>query len=329
MENKEKLSQKTNEGSLKTSEGSRSAPETSLKTSEGSLKTPEHHSLNDKDLLAFKAITEFVSAIATIGKQKSLKLYKRLIDAVKIVHSQAMHKHNSIFKKFCQDNKNSILNSDESKMVNFIIVYNDRIYIDLKPIFKACDAESKKDIFAHLLTISAILTPESKAKSVLKTMESKNGNENFSNSPSQPFVPTDNSVEGDFLSNLMKNVGSVAEKNTGGNPMDSIAEIMSSGMLTDMMTSLATGNLDMRKLMSGVKNMINSIDTQGDENTSEAVSMLKGVVGNLENGEKPDLKGMLSTVAKIQGMNQGVDISEDTSKDTNKEDNTKSVVLKQ
>lgn len=257
------------------------------------MNTDKMNEMNtDNSLLAFKAITSFITDLHNAYKPpKSLKLYKRLVDAVKVVHTESILKHNNIFKTFCDINREAIQTRNHSKFVSFKISYNDNIYLDLSDVIKKSnnDQDCIDAIFAHLLTISAILFPEGDSKKVL-----------------QSLPQMEKSPENDFLGNIMRNVEGVAGKNKDMNPMDAITQMMSSGMMTDMMSSLASGQLDMKKIMSSVKNMINTIDTS-DSNTGEAVDMLRNVVDSLESGKKPDLKNMIETVSKLQNIDDEKD----------------------
>lgn len=242
---------------------------------------------DEKTLMAFKCISNFVIDLATVFNIKSVKLYKRLISKTQITHDEAIKKHITIFTNFCTLNNDLILNKDKSKLVSPRISYSDNVFIDMNVVFNMADNETMNAIWNHLLTISAILYPSGHAKDVL--LSNKN-------------QPEDSKNETDFLQNLMQKVEQNVSPNT--NPMDAVNQMMSSGvfneMLNGMQGGISNGSLDMGKLLGMVQGMVSTLGQNigDDPDAKQALNMinsLSSMMGNSGNGAPPDMS-MLTTM---------------------------------
>ena len=60
------------------------------------------------------------------------------------------------------------MNHKNKNLVNPVLEYSDKVFINFSDIFKESDAETSNVIWNHLLTISALVDPSSKAKEILK-----------------------------------------------------------------------------------------------------------------------------------------------------------------
>lgn len=271
--------------------------------------------VNDETaLIAFKAICNFINDLESeFGKRhKPLKLYKRLINKTQICHDKIIKRHITLFHDFSISNRDSLLTKDDSKLVQKRLSYSERVFVDMDFIFRLADSETKDVIWKHILTISAIVDPSSKAKEILK----KSIDENKSNN------------ESDFLNNIISKV----EKNIkpDANPMEAVSTIMQSGLINDLISDLNTKKLDMGKLIGVVQGMVSTMNTQVGDNpeAKNAMGMLSNMVGNMNlNTENVpsgglDMMSMMSTLMggmmggmngeTMSGMNTKV---EDVSKD--------------
>ena len=253
---------------------------------------------NDTSLVYFKAISNFTSELGEIfsKKQRSLKLYCRLINKTTIVHDNSINKHIQAFRKFCVSNREAIINKSVDKIITSKIEYSERVFIDIVEIFKLSDKDTSKIIWEHLLCISALVDPAGKAKEVLKKNleEGKTG-----------------SKEANFLTDIINKVEEHVDPNA--NPMEAVSSIMKSGVFTDLIggmnNGLSNGSLDLGKLMGAVQGVVGQMGDNigGDPNTDNAMNMLTSMMGNLGNNSGnsdtpnvPDLAGMM------QGMMQGM-----------------------
>jgi hypothetical protein len=221
-----------------------------------------------RQLKIFSHITEFVSDLnSEFGtQQRSLKLYNHLLSKVKVVQKKAIEHNIELFSAFIQKNQEAILKQDASKLTHPCLFYSAKAYINVGDIItKHADADTKKIIWKHLIRIATAINPSCEAVSILKkTLE-------------------DDSNEGKFLNSLVKKVEtSIDPKNT--NPMESISQIMSSGVFTDIMKTMtegmSDGKLDIEKLFGTL---------QG------ALSSLSGGAG----GQMPDISGLMNMASMI------------------------------
>jgi hypothetical protein len=239
------------------------------------------------NLVVFKSISDFISSLnECFGKeQKTLQLYARLISRTTISHQDAIEKHISIVKKFLNENKEQILNKD-IKFTTFKFSYNERVYVNLDPIFKKADKSETDVIFAHLLKIFSQVDPESNAKSILReTMKSNKQS-------------GDDNAEENFINNLIENVSK--NVNEDDDPLKAVSNIMQSGLLTDLIGGMSNGinngELDLGRLMGTVQTMVTSLsNAEGDMNIPPMGGMNSPGGGNVDLGNMMNqMVGMMS-----------------------------------
>lgn len=205
--------------------------------------------LNDSSVLMFKAISSFIHDLNEIyGKsQKSLCLYAALIEKTGLVHEEPIKKHIKCFHDFVVENDEGIINKDIEMFNTHIIRYSEKVFIDLKDIFKLAEKNVSdiQEIWKHLLTLSALMNPVSQAKKVLQTDQEKEQN-----------------TEDNFLSGLIDKIGKHVDPSSS-NPMESMSSLMSSGVFNEIMTSMNDGindgKLDMQSMVGGLQKMIGSL----------------------------------------------------------------------
>lgn len=246
-------------------------------------------------LIAFKAICNFINDLADeFGKKHiPLVLYRRLINKTQIAHDRAINKNISLFQDFCVANRTAIMSQNANEISQDRVQYSDKVFIDLKYIFTLCDAETGPVVWKHLLTLSAILDPVSKAKEILKqaVKESKSGEK-----------------EAEFLTTMMSKVQNHVKPDS--NPMEAISTIMSSGLITDMMSNMQNGQLDLSKLLGAVQSMVGNMqESAGDDpEARQAVNMLNNMVGSLSNPNGPDMGGLMQMMTTMMsGMPKGAE----------------------
>ncbi len=233
----------------------------------------ESNKLTANELLAFQAISSFVSEANSVGgsTQKSLQLYNRLIQKTQIGHTDAIHKHLNAFKKFCQDNQEALKEQEVDKLANNIIEYSSRVYINVR-LLLLNSKENSSAIWQHIITIGAIVYPQAKLKKVLKEQQEVAASNNS-------LVFDGDTPEDDFLSNIMNKVESSVDPNTD-NPTAALGQIMSGGLMTDLMGSMTSGmqdgSLDLGKLMGSLQKMVGKLS-----DTDDAPPEIKAMTGNL------------------------------------------------
>lgn len=209
----------------------------------------------DLQLKSFQYIVKFVEDLSTEfgNRQHSLLLYNRLLDKTKITHTDSITRHITAFYNFVVENNVAILEKDITKMKQKTILYSKKVNIKMDEIFKMADTETTGVIWKHLLLIMNSVDPTSGAMEILKkSMEEK-------------------SNEGDFLNTLVQKI----EKNVDPNadPMTAIMGMMSSGVFTDIFSSvnngMKDGSLDIGKLFNSVQGMMGNIAEKNNNNNNK------------------------------------------------------------
>ena len=228
----------------------------------------------NNELIPFKAISSFIAALneAFGAQHHPVKLYDRLLSKTTLSNDRIIKKHIEFFRLFCVSNRDCIV-AKNKKLVEPVITYSDRVFVDMSVIFEKSDSETSEIIWKHLLTISALLDPAGKAKDILKN---------------------NNTKEADFLSDIINKVESNIKPNA--NPLEAVSSIMQSGVFNDLLSSMNNGmqdgSLDLGKLMGTVQTMCSSL---GNLNPG-------GSEGGAPGGA-PDMMNMINTM--VSNMNVG------------------------
>ena len=208
--------------------------------------------MDNSSVLIFKSITSFINDLHLEfgSKFKSISLYHRLLEKTGLVHTNPILKHIECFKTFFNDNKEAMVSTDMTKMVNTKISYSDRVYVDIGLVLKNTDEENSKIIWQHLLTLWGLIDPTSQAKENLKQLTEEKTTEN------------------DFLNNIIEKVEKSIDPNqVSGNPMEMVSSMMQSGVFNELISGmkggLENGSLDMSKLMGSVQGMMSKLSPNG------------------------------------------------------------------
>jgi len=237
--------------------------------------------MEDSQLAVFNAISKFVSCLSECygDKQLSLQLYNTILGKTTLSHKEAIDKHVKLFKTFCIDNKDAIIEKDSSKLQSSVIEYSDKIKINFTQLFELADFNETNTIWQHILIICAYLNPQVRAKEILKKEK-------------------DTSNESNFLEDIINTV----EENVGEDtkdPMKAVGDIMSSGVFTNLvgnMTSgLQNGELDLGKLVGTVNNMVgtlmndsNAVPPEMGAMMGQMTSMMGQMTSNISNMKKDE-----------------------------------------
>jgi len=242
--------------------------------------------MDDTLLISFKAICSFIKDLnEEFGKrQKSLALYSRLIEKTGIMHETPIKKHLEAFKSFCMYNREAIAKQDRHSILEPKIMYSERVYIDMNHIFSMAekDKETTEIIWKHILTISAILDPSNNAKKILQ--------EHIDKSKSKGSE----CKEEEFISSLIDKVEkSIDPSQVSDNPMQAISQMMSSGVITDlignMQSGLSSGDLDLNKLMGTVQGMMSKVGGGNDTGMPDLGGMMNMFGGMMGGGNIPNV----------------------------------------
>ena len=220
---------------------------------------------NTNFVLSFKAIHTFILSLnEEFGtKNKALRLYARLIEQTKFSHELPIKKHVKAFADFCIANRDIIYSKNENFKISKI-TYSERVFLNMKDLFKLADKDQKNVMWQHILTISALVDSAGRAKQILKE-----GN--------------DNSKETNFLTDIIEKVEKNIDLENMSNPFEAIGQIMSSGVFTDLISSMnqqvSTGQLDMTKMLSAVQGLVGNIT----KDQPEMGQMIDGLMKNMPN----------------------------------------------
>jgi hypothetical protein len=189
-------------------------------------------------------------------QQKSLALYARLIEHMQISNEVSIVRVVSGFDDYIRVNQAAIEAKDEATLQDVNIAYSDKIFLNLAAIFKKADAETKSVIWAHLLTIYAILYPTSKAKEILRTSLE---------TPPQEATGAEASVIQEMIGKLQPHLSG----GDGDNPMATIMGLVQSGVFAELMGTLDKGvnekGLDPKSLLSILPTMMKSMGDPTDK----------------------------------------------------------------
>lgn len=218
--------------------------------------------LTQMQLLAFNAITGFVKDLSNEFKQKqhSLALYDRLIEHMGLSQEVAIRKVVDGFTTYISKNQTAIEQRDAEKLSSDKVVYSEKVFLVLRPLFDEADSETKEAMWKHLLTIYGILYPDSHAKDILRSMKSEVKN-----------------PETALISNMVEKI--VPHLNPDEtNPMQAIMSLMSSGVFTELVGTMQKemdgGSINMNSLLGTVSTMFSQPDptarlgTSGSSGTS-------------------------------------------------------------
>jgi hypothetical protein len=226
-------------------------------------------------IMAFNAIRNFTTELASVfgDDQRSLKLYAHLIEKTTTAHDKPTRKHIEAFRIFCVSNRDAITNKDSSLLETPNILFSSKVFINMKEIFELADPAASNIVWTHLLTILAIVSPESEAKKILES-DATGGEEQFL---------------GDLLSKVENNM-------SGDNPIAAVSSIVQSGMFAELVDNLGNGlddgSIKLDKLMHTVQNM-----------AADGPPELKNIIGQLSGGEGgvPDIAGLLGQLSGGEG----------------------------
>jgi hypothetical protein len=253
--------------------------------------------MSTESLIQFKAIANFVKELASTfsNKQRSLKLYSHLLNKTALSHEGAIAKNVQIFREFCIQNRDAILNRDRSLLRSDSISYSKNAHFSLTPIFEAADADTVDVIWKHLIYISSLVDPSAQAAELIKKFKGSG-------------------KEGNFLADIMNKMNEhMDSSNAGANPMEAVSSMMQSGVFNDLISSmngdLQSGQLDIGKLMVSVQGLLGSITSGLPPGAAGEVSGGGGAAGieSLMAGMPPELMGSLSAmIGSMGGAGGGV-----------------------
>ena len=169
----------------------------------------------------------------------------------------------------------------------------------MKEIFKLTgdDSETKEIIWNHLLTISALVDPQSKAKQILKKQKED--------------ADKNKDTELSFISDIISKVeGNV---DVSDNPMEAMNSIMKSEVFGDLVgkmgKGLEDGSLDIGKMIGSVQKMTTELNGGEEIPGGNPMEMLSTMMSGMNtaggagggNGQMPDISMIAPMMTSMMG----------------------------
>ena len=214
----------------------------------------------NKDLL-LKKFVQFVEDLNNVfgQKTKSIKMYSIVLSKLfelsenteqKNDTQDRINQHISILQNFLSVNNDAIIKQDQSLLKEYKLKYSDSIYIDIEMVLN--HSEEKSAIWKHLLLLTSLAEPSSKAKDVLTNLLEEDSEENkiIKNIASKLESPE-----------IMEKLGGM---NMSANPFDMISTLTSSGLMDSIMGGVSGDiqKVNPKKLIGTMRNMLDAISAQ-------------------------------------------------------------------
>lgn len=103
-------------------------------------------------------IRAFVDELVAAGfgqHQRSIALYNRLLSKTKDTDEEMIERHVSAFRNFSVQNKHAIAQKNAKLFELERISYNDKVFINMRPVIKHAAPENVDIIWAHLTNIAS------------------------------------------------------------------------------------------------------------------------------------------------------------------------------
>jgi len=214
----------------------------------------------NKDLL-LKKFVQFVEDLNNVfgQKTKSIKMYSIVLSKLfelsentdqKNDTQDRINQHLTILQNFLSTNNHAIIKQDQSLLKETKLKYSDSIYIDIEMVLN--HSEEKSAIWKHLLLLTSLSEPSSKAKDVLTNLLEEDSEENkiIKNIASKLESPE-----------IMEKLGGM---NMSSNPFDMISTLTSSGLMDSIMGGVSGDiqKVNPKKLIGTMRNMLDAISSQ-------------------------------------------------------------------
>lgn len=214
----------------------------------------------NKDLL-LKKFVQFVEDLNNVfgQKTKSIKMYSIVLSKLfelsentdqKNDTQDRINQHLTILQNFLSVNNDAIIKQDQTLLKETKLKYSDSIYVDIEMVLN--HSEEKSAIWKHLLLLTSLSEPSSKAKDVLTNLLEEDSEENkiIKNIASKLESPE-----------IMEKLGGM---NMSSNPFDMISTLTSSGLMDSIMGGVSGDiqKVNPKKLIGTMRNMLDAISSQ-------------------------------------------------------------------
>lgn len=226
---------------------------------------------------AFEAIAEFIEALhETFHNNKPLALYNRFIERTPARDKTKLQVHIDIFKKYIDENGNSIVKGAMGSLPPIQLSQN--IFIDLPLFIKENDKQVNQCIKNYLINIFQLIDPHNPL--LIKVVQD------------QLKIPQSSTKEGQFLGDLMNDMMSgLDDVDENSNPMMTVMS-KAMGILPKVMSGLQSGDMNPQELFGALGGMMNGLSGApsqgsgqnpfGDQNPMNMLTQMMGAMGGAD-----------------------------------------------
>lgn len=228
---------------------------------------------------ALEAVTLFVDALWDVFREEGvnpLALYHRLLEKIKPEDETEVTTCLSGFRRFLVTYHETLVSNRMASIpADAVISYgtSKSVHLPIGAFIRKADTDTVAVIRQHLLTISAILEPNSTRFTEI------------TDAVKRAQVDT-TTKEGSFVHNIMMRTAEI-DTSADGNPMTAITGLLSSGMLTDMVSSMTSGvqsgDMDPYALIGNMRGMLDSLlppRPSGNSSNTVAVTVVESSSSN-------------------------------------------------
>jgi hypothetical protein len=247
------------------------------------------------NIIIFKTISMFVKELGNMyGKSfRNVNLYMHLIDRTTFSHELAIQKHIDAFRVFCEENTESLMNSDHLSFKKKTVKYSKKVFINFQSIFEKTISDgafdTSKTIWKYLHIIAMNLLPSFKSQFRDKIIANKKSptatpsQDNSGAGVSQPVGQT--CQEENFLEELITKIESNVNLSENTNPMEAVTGIMQSGIFTEMISGMnngfKNGTLNMNNMPNAIQKILSKMSPQSGKKGNKEFDQMKSTMDSM------------------------------------------------
>ena len=250
------------------------------------------------NIIIFKTISMFVKELGNMyGKTfRNVNLYMHLIDRTTFSHELAIQKHIDAFRVFCEENIESLMNSDHLSFKKKTVKYSKKVFINFQSIFEKTISDgsfdTSKTIWKYLHIIAMNLLPSFKTQFRDKIIENKKSSSAASSQDTsgQPpsadgKQPSQTCQEENFLEELITKIESNVNLSENTNPMEAVTGIMQSGIFTEMISGMnngfKNGTLNMNNMPNAIQKILSKMSPQSGKKGNKEFDQMKSTMDSM------------------------------------------------
>jgi hypothetical protein len=232
---------------------------------------------------SFKLLTDFITELnLSYGHtQKPLVLFHRLLTRKGNMSPSARQTLLNHTKDFCIANRDAITRMDVTAFQEKCLKMDEKyIFVDFGKLVEDAGGALPTEVWRYLLSLSALLDPESTAKEVL-TRQPLPSPSAVSQMPHVPAAAVD--MLGDLVRTIQTDLESFDLPATD-NPIETATSLVKSGALGKIVETLQTkmqnGEIDLTAMMGMAQQMVGEMAAGAGGGDPMMASMLMGMMAN-------------------------------------------------